>query len=420
MKIKYGLQVWDTQAFPLVEIPPSADSTFDLPRVNQQRLLLMQQHAAPTSNALACAETLQQLAETLSNVHPWMKTYLQDLSEQFRQQSTAVLTINVPKKPSRFTILAYFVTMIASQHRMVTYNAAGGFYILPLPEIISKSVCPELYKNLLDTVPCTDFESFMRIYRKALIAEQLVEPADLIDWDQYPMSNDDREFEAACMFEEKVATHLKESGVTFEFDEETENFEIPIKQTSDVVFCLQFGLGSQIQEQGIGRVSTTSYISANQKNILEKGSFLRDVNEEFKRNFQIEIDDTSIFTHWRMFDLREDFNPDVFQGYVCEYQKWSDFFHQIQTLIECSKDIISDVNNIGEFLDVVERSLNEGISLRNIISYNMNRKVAACYLMYAKLLRPNLFVLLAKKIRILYGDLGEIIDYIQHYELPPT
>ncbi len=422
MKIKYGLQVWDTQAFPLVEIPPSADSTFDLPRVNQQRLLLMQQHAAPTSNALACAETLQQLAETLSNVHPWMKTYLQDLSEQFRQQSTAVLTINVPKKPSRFTILAYFVTMIASQHRMVTYNAAGGFYVLPLPEIVSKSICPELYKNMLFTVPCTDFESFMRIYRNALIAEQLVEPADLIDWDKYPMSNGDREFDAKRMFEEKVVTHLKESAITFEFYRKKGNFEIPVKQVADVIFCLRFKLSTAIQEQGVGRVSTESYICANQKNVLEGGGFLRNVNEEFRKIFQVDIDDTYISTPWRIFDLRPYLNSAVFQGIVCEYQKWSDFFHQIQGLIGFSKDIISDINDIGGFLDIVENSLIAGVSLRNIIGYPYytNNKFATCYLMYAKLFRPNLFVLLAKKVRILYGDMGEIIDYIQHYELPPS
>lgn len=285
MTLKYGLQVWDTQAFPLGKISLNCD----LPKVDQQRLLLMQQHAAPTPNALACAEALQQLAETLSNVHPWMKTYLQDLSEQFLQQSTAVLTINVPKKPSRFTVLAYFVTMIASQHRMVTYNAAGGFYVLPLPEIVSKSICPELYKNLLHTVPCTDFESFMLIYRNALIAEQLVDPIDLINWDQYPMSNDDREFEAKCMFEEKVATFLKNKEINFDFDRKTETFEIPVKQTAGITFCLRFQLSSEIQEQGIGRVSTESYICANQKNVLEGGGFLRNVNEEFRKIFQVDI-----------------------------------------------------------------------------------------------------------------------------------
>jgi hypothetical protein len=422
MAITYGLQVWDTQAFPLVEIRPSPDATFDLPKVNHQRLLLMKQHAAPTPNTLACAEALQQLSETLSSVHPWMKEYLQELSAQFRQQSTAVLTIDVPKKPSRFTILAYFVTMVASQHHMITYNAAGGFYVLPLPDVVSKSICPDLYNNLLLTVPSTDFEPFMLIYRNALIAEQLVSPIDLINWDEYPMSNDDREFEAKCMFEEKVAIYLKDKKITFKFNKKTKNFQIPVKQTGDIVFCLQFELSTAIQEQGIGRVMINSYISAHQKNFLEleRDGFLRNVSEEFIKKFQVDFDDISISTPWRMFDLRTDFNPDCFQGFVCEYQKWSDFFGQIQSLMECSKKIISDTTSISDFLTVIEDSLSAGISLRDIIyncDYSNTKKLATCYLMYAKLLRPSLFLILAKETRKLGSNMGEMVDYIQNYEL---
>jgi hypothetical protein len=413
MAITYGLQVWDTRAFPLGKISRNVD----LPKVDQQRRLLSQQHVAPSTNALVCAEELQQLAETLASVHPWMKTYLQDLSAQFRQQSTAVLTINVPKKPSRFTILAYFVTMVASQNRMVTYNAAGGFYILPLPDVVSKSICPKLYKNLLHTVPSNDFEPFMRIYRNALIAEQLVDPIDLIDWDEYPMSNDNREFEAQCMFEKKVAIYLKDKEVTFDFDKKTKKFKISVKQISDFVFCLQFELSTAIQEQGIGRVMINSYISVNHKNFLEKSELLIDVNEEFRRNFQIEIDDTSILKHWSIFDLRTDFNPIDFRWRICEYQKWSDFFYQIQSLIRFSKYIVDDIHNINDFLDVFEHCLNSDLSLRDIIGYNRRNEVATCYLMYAKLLRPSLFVILAKETRKLGGNMGKMVDYIQNYEL---
>ena len=416
MALKYGLQVWDTQAFPLGKISHNVD----LPKVDQQRRLLSQQHVAPSTNALVFAEELQQLSETLSNVHPWMKTYLQDLSAQFRQQSTAVLTINVPKRPSKFTILAYLVTMVASQNRMVTYNAAGGFYVLPLPDVVSKSICPDLYKNLLLTVPSTDFEPFMLIYRNALIAEQLVSPIDLINWDEYPMINDDREFEAKCMFEEKVAIYLKDKKITFKFNKKTKNFQIPVKQTGDIVFCLQFKLSTAIQEQGIGRVMINSYISAHQKIFLERDGFLRNVSEEFIKKFQVDFDDISISTPWRMFDLRTDFNPDCFQGFVCEYQKWSDFFGQIQSLMECSKKIISDTTSISDFLTVIEDSLSAGISLRDIIydcDYSNTKKLATCYLMYAKLLRPSLFLILAKETRKLGGNMGEMVDYIQNYEL---
>ena len=413
MTLKYGLQVWDTDVFPLGEI----SLNYDLPKVDQQRRSLMQQRIAPTPNSLACAEALQQLAETLSSVHPWMKTYLQELSAQFQQQSTAVLTINVPKKPSRFTILAYFVTMVASQHRMVTYNAAGGFYVLPLPDVVSKSICPEIYKNLLYTVPSTDFEPFMRIYRNALIAEQLVDPIDLIDWNQYPISNRSREFDATDMFEDKIIIYLKDKNIGFKFDKKSGIFEVPIKQTADIDLCLKFKLYTAIQDEGIGRVMIASYISTNQKNILEEGNFLMNVNKEFRRKFQLEIESTSIFAPWSMFDLRKYYSSTYFSWRIVEYQKWSDFFDKIQSLICYSKDIIHDTHGMNDFLDVINSILDSGVGFREIIGYNRDYEVATCYLMYARLLRPNLFLILAKETRKLGGNMGEMVDYIQNYEL---
>jgi hypothetical protein len=144
---------------------------------------------------------------------------------------------------------------------------------------------------------------------------------------------------------------------------------------------------------------------------------LIDVNEEFRRNFQIEIDDTSILKHWSIFDLRTDFNPIDFRWRICEYQKWSDFFYQIQSLIRFSKYIVDDIHNINDFLDVFEHCLNSDLSLRDIIGYNRRNEVATCYLMYAKLLRPSLFVILAKETRKLGGNMGKMVDYIQNYEL---
>ena len=86
--------------------------------------------------------------------------------------------------------------------------------------------------------------------------------------------------------------------------------------------------------------------------------------------------------------------------------------------MECSKNIINDINDIDDFLTVIESALNAGINIRNIIGYGRRNEVAACYLMYAKLLRPSLFVILVKETRKLDSNMGEIVDYIQNYELP--
>jgi len=184
MTLKYGLQVWDTQAFSVL-VQNSSAGILDLIDTNEQRARLQQKQCSPTKNTLAFADDLQELAEMLSSVHPWMMTYLQDLSAQFQQQSTAVLIINVPEHPSKFTILAYFVMMLARQHHMVTYNAAGDFYILPVRDRVLTSRFPELYKNTIYDILGDAHPQFMKIYRQALIAEGLAKHDDLIDWDQY-------------------------------------------------------------------------------------------------------------------------------------------------------------------------------------------------------------------------------------------
>lgn len=428
MKIKYSLQVWDTQAFPLVEIRSSPDSTFDLPKVNQQRLLLMQQHAAPTPNVLACAETLQQLAETLSSVHPWMKTYLQDLSEQFRQQSTAVLTINVPKKPSRFTILAYFVTMIASQHRMVTYNAAGDFYILPLPTGLENSRFLDLYKNSLESVPCTHIYSFMKIYRNALIAEKIIEVDSLLDWSKYSPSKSGCEYKARLKFEEKISEHLCKKEIDFVFDKNSAFFEIPIKLEEGIVFFLSFNISIAIDmiEADIGSIDINHYITASHQVTLEESEFFNKTNEIFQKNFDEKMDEILITTRWSAFDLRENFNEIPFSGNIREYNTWAELFSQIDRLIDGSKKIINDIHSISDFLNVVAEISATGVDLKKIIGYKKNNKILLCYLMYSRLLNPNLFLTLSKEIPKLYNYTGykesmiNLIDYIQNYELSPS
>jgi hypothetical protein len=160
-----------------------------------------------------------------------------------------------------------------------------------------------------------------------------------------------------------------------------------------------------------------SYISTNQKNILEEGGFLMNVNKEFGRKFQLEIDSTSIFAPWSMFDLRKNYSPVYFNWRVVEYQRWSDFFNKIQSLIDFSKDIIHDTHGMSDFLDVIDNILDSGVGFREIIGYNRGYEVATCYLMYARLLRPSLFLILAKETRKLGSNMGEMVDYIQNYEL---
>ena len=263
MTLKYGLQVWDTQAFPLVELSLGLTETFDLPKLNAQRKFLMRQHAAPSQNILKFAESLRQQSETLSSVYPWITTYLQDLSAQFKQQSKAVLTINIPKHSARFTILAYVVAITASQHRMVTYNAAGDFYILPLLTRLENSRFIDLYKNNIEFLPCTYVYGFMEIYRNALIAERVVKPEDLIDWDQYTMDNFNREFEARDMVQQRVIANFLERGIAFNFQEQTRYFIIPIKKLEDTSFFLEFSISTAIEQQGIGRIMVDPYINAN-------------------------------------------------------------------------------------------------------------------------------------------------------------
>ena len=266
MTLKYGLQVWDTQAFPLIELRPSPNQYTDLPNLNKQRKFLMRQHAAPSQNVLKFAESLRQQSETLSSVYPWITTYLQDLSAQFKQQPKAVLTIKIPKHSAKFTILAYVVAITASQHRMVTYNAAGDFYILPLPTRLENSRFIDLYKNNIEFVPCTYVYGFMKIYRNALIAERVVKPEDLIDWDQYAKDNFNREIEAGGMIEQRVAKNFLERGIDFSFEERKgypEYFLVPIKKSEDASFFLEFSISTAIEQQGIGRIMVDPYINAN-------------------------------------------------------------------------------------------------------------------------------------------------------------
>lgn len=426
MTIKYGLQVWDTQAFPLVD---TTSNYFALSNVNAQRQLLMEQHAVPTANVLACAETLQQLADTLSNVHPWMQTYLQDLSEQFCQQSTAVLTINVPEQPSKFTILAYFVMMIASQYRMVTYNAAGEFYILPLEDKKMMSNFPELYKDNLLSIGDEDYYvKFMKIYRQALIAEGLVKSEDLIDWDQYSMTDDESDVKASKMAAEHVKAYLIETGMNFCFDEGRNVFTIPIKKTGDATFELVLDVWAVMRERGIGRIGLRHYLSVENENALQENSFLQHVNNEFKIYFGESIHRLSIVAIFDLFDYRDELGIlysgfRIYPNIVSEYNTWSDLFSKIDDLIVVSTEILSDIQKTSDFLKLIEEGLGNRITMEDLTIFRMNDSLCICYLMYAKLFRQSLFPILVDSFRKIYMNLKSkeqifhLIDYIQNYEL---
>lgn len=428
MTLKYGLQVWDTQAFPLIELRPSPSQYTDLPNLNKQRESLMRQHAAPSQHILKFAESLHQQSETLSNVYPWITAYLQDLSAQFQQQSKAVLTINIPKHSTRFTILAYVVAITASQHRMVTYNAAGDFYILPLPTRLENSRFIDLYENDIEFVPCTYVYGFMKIYGNALIAEQIVKPKDLIDWDQYDaVNNFNCEFEARDMVQQRVIANFLERGIAFNFQEQTRYFMIPIKKIADTSYFLEFEFSVAIEQQGTGRIMINPYITVvcDQKN-LKLDLVLEYINEKLQQIFDKKIDSLSVSALWSALDLRNNCKPNFSVNKVSEYNTWPELFNKIDQLIGCSVSLISDINGIEDFLDVFQGMLDIGINFKDIVKFKKEPNIVFCYLIYCKLFKRDLLPELCEQLKTLYvnykrkKEIYDFIDEIQNYELPPA
>lgn len=430
MKIKYGLQVWDTQAFPLVELSLGLTETFDLPKLNAQRTSLMKQHAAPSQNILKCAEALRQQSETLSSVYPWITTYLQDLSAQFKQQSKAVLTIDIPKHSARFTILAYIVAITASQHHMVTYNAAGDFYILPLPTRLENSRFIDLYKNNVEFLPCTYVYGFMSIYRNALIDERVVKPEDLIDWDQYTKDNFNREFEARDMVQQRVIANLLERDIAFVFQEQTRYFMIPIKKIADIRYFLGFKFSVAIEEQGTGRIMITPYVTVVcDQTSLKIDLILAHANQNLQQIFDQKIDSLSVSALWSGLDLRNNCKANFFVNKISEYNTWPELFNKIDQLIDVSASVISDINSIKDFLDVLKCILDTGAKLNETVGFvdQFKEKTSAyfCCLIYCKLFNNDLLPDFSKHLRSIYAgyerekEIYDFIDEIQHYELPP-
>ncbi|MEC7119734.1 MAG: hypothetical protein VXW65_07515 [Pseudomonadota bacterium] len=429
MAITYGLQVWDTQAFSVL-VQNSSAGILDLIDTNEQRARLQQKQCSPTENTLAFAEDLQELADMLSNVHPWMNAYLHDLSEQFHQQSTAVLTINVPEQPSKFTILAYFVMMLARQYHMVTYNAAGDFYILPVRDRVLTSRFPELYKNTIYDIPGDAHIQFMKIYRQALIAEGLVKHNDLIDWDQYSMRDDDCDIKASKMVVEYVKAYFTTKGIEFGFEEDRKIFIIPIKKVGNVEFELILDVWAVMLERGIGRVGLYNYLSVRHEEALQVNEFLQHTDEKFKQYFERGIQPLSILAEFDLFDYRGRLNhiysvPRIHKNVVYEYSTWADLFDQIEELKYASQAALSDIHDVEDFLMVIKESLDMKIKLDDIFRFQMRDSMCVCYLMYVKLFQPNLLPVLAEMFRKKYlrykdshVEMFEMMDYIQNYELP--
>ena len=432
MTLKYGLQVWDTQAFPLVELSLGLTETFDLPKLNAQRTSLMRQHAAPSQNILKFAESLHQQSETLSSVYPWITTYLQDLSIQFQRQSKAVLTIDIPKHSARFTILAYVVAITASQHHMVTYNAAGDFYILPLLTRLENSRFIDLYKNNIQVVPCTYVYGFMNIYRNALIAEKILKPEDLIDWDQYDaVNNFNCEFEARDMVQQRVIANFLERGIVFNFQEQTRYFTIPIKKIADISYFLGFKFSVAIEEQGTGRIMITPYITVVCDQIsLKIDLILAHANQKLQQIFDQKIDSLSVSALWSGLDLRNNCKANFFVNKVPDYITWPELFKKIDQLIDCSASVISDINSIEYFLDALKCILDTGAKLNETVGFvdQFKEKAIAyfCCLIYCKLFKHDLLPEFSKQLRIVYAgyerekEIYDFIDEIQNYELPPS
>jgi hypothetical protein len=425
MAITYGLQVWDTQAFPLIELSQSPDQWTDLPNLNKQRKFLMRKHAAPSQNILKCAESLRQQSETLSNTYPWITPYLEDLSTQFRQQSTAVLTINIPENPARFTILAYIVSLAASQHHMVTYNAVGDFYMLPLPARLENIRFISLY-NHIHFVPVAYVYGFMKIYRNALIAEQMIKPTDLIDWEQYSLDNFDREFEARDMIHQHIKENFFKRGISFDFQEKTRSFRVLIKKTINISYFLDFELSVAIerQGQGIGRIITKPYITVVYDQKTMKLDLLLTINKRIQYIFNENIDILSISVLCSAFDLRKNCNSTFDTDSIMVYITWNELFNKIDQLIDYSNRIISDINFFEELLDVLEGILSTGAKFNKIVGLRHGASNYFCYLIFCKIFKPDLLSEFCHHLKMVYmnsrkkQEIYDLIDEIQHYELP--
>jgi hypothetical protein len=429
MAITYGLQVWDTQAFPLIEISSGLTETFDLPKLNAQRKSLMRQHAAPSQNILKYAESLRQQSDTLSNTYPWITPYLEDLSTQFRQQSTALLTINIPKNPARFTILAYIVSLAASQHHMVTYNTAGDFYMLPLPARLENSSFISLY-NHIHFVPAAYVYGFMKIYRNALIAEQIVKPTDLIDWGQYSLDNFDREFEARDMIHQHIKENFIERGIAFDFQEKTRSFRVLIKKTVNISYFLDFGLSIAIerQGQGIGRIIIEPYITVvyDQKNI-KLDSLLVVVNNKLQQIFDRNIDNISMSVLCSALDLRNNCDSTFDIDGIMVYSTWPELFNKIDQFVQYADGIVSDIRCFEDFLDIFQGILNTSAKLNKIVGLRGNASNYFGCLILCKIFKPDLMPKLCHHLKMVYmylrdsskkQQICDLVDEIQNYELP--
>jgi len=265
----------------------------------------------------------------------------------------------------------------------------------------------------------------MKIYRNALIAERVVKPKDLIDWDQYnATSNFNCEFEACEMIEERVTKKFLERGIEFSIQEQTRYFMIPIKKSADTSFFLEFNFSAAIEQQGIGRIMIGPYITAvSKRKHPALDSLVINVNERFHQIFNEKIDPLSMSALWSVFDLKNNSNSTYFMNYISEYNMWSELFKQIDQLIEYSSTVISDINSIEDCLNLFKCVLATGAKFKDIVGFKESHIVNVCYLIYAKIFKEDMLRELSKEIINLYlysehkDHMKDLIEYIQNYEL---
>ncbi|MEY2864157.1 MAG: hypothetical protein RLY58_1864, partial [Pseudomonadota bacterium] len=129
---------------------------------------------------------------------------------------------------------------------------------------------------------------------------------------------------------------------------------------------------------------------------------------------------------WSALDLRNNCKTNFSVNTISEYNTWPELFNKIDQLISCSASVISDINRIEYFLDVLKGMLDIGINFKDIVNFRKEPNFVFCYLIYCKLFKHDLLPDFSEQLKTLYvnykrkKEIYDFIDEIQHYELPKS
>ena len=193
----------------------------------------------------------------------------------------------------------------------------------------------------------------------------------------------------------------------------------------DTSYFLEFKFSVAMEQQGIGRIMITPYVTVvcDHKS-LRLDLLLAYINEKLQKIFDKKIDSLLVPALWSALDLRNNCKPNFSVNTVSEYNTWPELFNKIDQLISCSASVISDINRIEDFLDVLKGMLDIGINFKDIVKFRKEPNLAFCYLIYCKLFKHDLLPDFSEQIKALYvnykrkKEIYDFIDEIQNYELP--